>query len=301
MQKQILPLLLSLILLLAITACADSQPAASTEAAPIESEPADSLSPDPTAEPEPTAEPAAVSEATADVELLVPEGEPRETYYAAYPLTMSLDGDPGDWAGVPRVLMPDDDPQAETTVHFAVAADDEKIYLLADVKDGHIVSGEHGTDFWNEDSVEFYFNATEDYSLTNYMPGVTQITIPPANIGRAPEEVVFGGMIFDLEGMEAVVVETDKGYLVEASVPLESNVWSIDPGHGNVLGFQSHLNGTSSVSRDTKLIWSAKDTADVSYRNPSVFGQSYLLRNRPDGGGCQRVPDGHTAAHACSG
>ena len=266
MQKQLLSLLILVTLMLGIAACGDTQPAATTETAPSTNQPAEAPQPDP------TAEPAALPETTGSDALLVPEGDPRETYYAAYPLTMALDGDPGDWAGVPRVLMPDD-PEADTTVQFAVAADDAKIYMLADVKDDHIVSGEHGAEFWNEDSVEFYFNATDDFSLTNYLPGVAQITIPPVNIGQAPEDAVFGGMLFDLEGVEAVVVETDGGYLVEASVPLESNVWSIDPSHGNILGFQSHLNGTSGINRDLKLIWSAKDTADVSYKNPSVFGQ----------------------------
>jgi beta-glucosidase len=39
------------------------------------------------------------------------------------------------------------------------------------------------------------------------------------------------------------------------------------------LGFQVHLNGASSADRDTKLIWSAADSNDSSYQNPSVFGQ----------------------------
>jgi hypothetical protein len=40
-----------------------------------------------------------------------------------------------------------------------------------------------------------------------------------------------------------------------------------------VLGFQTHLNGSSADDRDTKLIWSANDTQDQSWTNPSLFGQ----------------------------
>ena len=266
MQKQLLISIVLILLLLSMTACANDEPAAPAASSPAASEPGEA------SRPEPTAEETAVPETAVAGDLLVPEGEANETYYAAYPVTITLDGDPSDWAGVPRVLLADD-PGAETTMEFAVVADDNKIYMLADVQDSHIVSGEHGTNFWNEDSVEFYFNATNNLALTSYVPGVSQINIPPLNIGQEPDEVVFGGLLFDLEGMEAKVVETDKGYLVEASVPLESNVWSIDPSHGRVLGFQSHLNGTSAMNRDLKLIWSAKDTADTSYQNPSVFGQ----------------------------
>jgi beta-glucosidase len=270
MQKQKFIPLLMIFVLFGMAACADQPPAAPTEPQPTASEPTETPQPEPTAEP--GASPTTASELVESEDLLVPQGEAKEIYYAAYPVTITLDGETSDWAGVPRVLLADG-PEAETTMQFAVVADDNKIYMLADVKDSQIISGEHGTNFWNEDSVEFYFNATDDLTRTKYVQGVSQINIPPLNIGSAPDEAVFGGMLFDLEGMEAKVVETDMGYLVEASVPLESNVWSIEPGHGKVLGFQSHLNGASSLNRDLKLIWSAKDTGDVSYQNPSVFGQ----------------------------
>ncbi|RPI97885.1 MAG: hypothetical protein EHM39_08815, partial [Chloroflexi bacterium] len=65
----------------------------------------------------------------------------------------------------------------------------------------------------------------------------------------------------------------ETGYLIEASVPLKNDVWDIQLEHLGVLGFQTHLNGSSATDRDVKLIWSAADTADQSYNNPSLFGQ----------------------------
>ncbi|MBK8432846.1 MAG: hypothetical protein IPL28_16790 [Chloroflexi bacterium] len=173
----------------------------------------------------------AVSTAT----MLVPAGTPKETYYAPFPLAITLDGDLSDWAGVPTVTMPELPTSSsviiarDTEVSFAVAADANTLYFMADVTDPNIISGEHGADFWNEDSVEFYINAAGDLGLAQYVPGVAQITIPPVNIGRAPADYVFGGTQQDTTGVQAIVVATEKGYAVELSVPLQNEVWDIAP------------------------------------------------------------------------
>ncbi|MBN1260658.1 MAG: glycoside hydrolase family 3 C-terminal domain-containing protein [Anaerolineae bacterium] len=208
-------------------------------------------------------------------DLLVPQGAPNETYYAAMPLTMVLDGDLNDWAGVPRVTIPDPDSviQWNTTMTFAAAADDQYLYMMADVVDPLIITGQHGPDFWNEDSVEFYVNAAGDLGLKSYVDGVVQINVPPVNIGRAPEEIVLSGNQHETAGAQAIVVETEAGYVVELAVPLRNAVWDIANVHGNVIGFQAHLNGAGAKDRDQKSIWSAADKADNSWQNPSVFGK----------------------------
>jgi len=206
---------------------------------------------------------------------LAPDGIPGQTYLAPFPLTITLDGDLSDWAGVPRVTVP---PDAGLTadapaITFAAAADQTHLYFMADVIDANIISGAHGADYWNEDSVEFYVNATGDLSLEEYVDGVAQITIPAMNIGRAPEEAVISGMRGPTANALARVVATATGYAVEAAVPLRNDVWDITVAHGAAIGFQVHLNGASSADRDTKLIWSVFDTADRSYLDPSLFGQ----------------------------
>ncbi len=210
---------------------------------------------------------------------LVPAGTPKETYYAPFPLAITLDGDLSDWASVPTVTLPDPPTSSsvivtrDTEVTFAAAADDNYLYMMADVTDPHIITGQHGGDYWNEDSVEFYINAAGDLSLTQYVPGVAQITIPPVNIGRALSDYVFGGNQQDSTGVQAVMFATEKGYAVELAVPLRNEVWDIPLTHGNVIGFQVHLNGAATADRNVKLIWSAADTGDNSWQNPSVFGQ----------------------------
>jgi beta-glucosidase-like glycosyl hydrolase len=188
---------------------------------------------------------------------------------------MTLDGDLSDWEGVPTVTIPELSPsvQGGTSLTFAAAADDQFLYLMGNVNDSKIISGQHETNYWNEDSVEFYINAAGDLGLTSYKDGVAQITIPPLNMGRAPEDVVLGGIQVEMTDAQVVVVETDDGYALEVAVPLQNGFWSIYREHGSVIGFQAHLNGASEADRNLKAIWSAADMGDFSYQNPSVFGQ----------------------------
>jgi len=205
---------------------------------------------------------------------LAPEGESGVSYVAPYPVTIELDGVFDDWAGVPTVTTPQDAALAADSpaVTFGVAADDTHLYFYGNIIDDNIISGEHGADYWNEDSVEFYINATGDLTLTSYQDGVAQITVPPINL-QQPDAPVFSGVNGTLVDADVVVVKTEVGWAVEVSVPLENNVWSIEPSDDLTLGFQVHLNAASINDRDSKLIWSSADVADTSYLDPSVFGE----------------------------
>ncbi|MGD8245686.1 MAG: hypothetical protein PVI63_10890, partial [Anaerolineae bacterium] len=108
-----------------------------------------------TTEPAPTPSPEALP--ASETELLAPESVPQETYYAPFPLSITLDGDFSDWEAVPRVTLPEEAKEYPglSAVTFAAAADETHLYFMGDVTDDNIISGEHGTDYWNEDSVEF--------------------------------------------------------------------------------------------------------------------------------------------------
>ena len=200
---------------------------------------------------------------------------PGESYYAPFPVAIALDGNLSDWEGVPTVALPEtlDSAQGATGLTFAAAADDRFLYLSADVSDANIITGQHDDAYWNEDSIEFYINATGNLELTAYEEGVAQITIPPLNIERAQEDAIISGMRGEDAKAQVVVTPREDGYIVEMAVPLQNDVWGISPEHGGVLGFQVHLNGASQADRDLKLIWSKRDTSDTSYQNPSVFGE----------------------------
>lgn len=214
---------------------------------------------------------------------LAPSGDGGQTYYAPFPVAITLDGDSADWEGVPRVIMSDGgDPE----VVFAAASDGENLFFLANVTDSTIITGQNGTDYWNEDSVEFYINATGDLNLRTYIDGVAQINIPALNIDLPSEEAIVSGVRGSTANATLEAVATDDGYLIEVAVPLQNDVWDIEVAHGNAIGFQVHLNGARQQSRDTKLIWSIYDSNDQSYQNPSLFGTLIFFEI-----GSEDVPD----------
>lgn len=211
-----------------------------------------------------------------DPDQLPPDSIAGRIYYAPYPVTISLDGNVDDWTNIPQVtledgsLIPDDN---DTSMSFAVAADDTHLYFLADVMDSTVVYGNYGTDEWyREDSIEFYLNTTGDLEASTYANGIVQMGFMAANIAEDDQSLLGGINSGDAE-VSFVVIKTDDGYRVEAAVPLVNDVWNIEPSHESVLGFQAHLNGSSADDRDTKLIWSVFDTQDQSWQNPSLFGQ----------------------------
>jgi len=206
---------------------------------------------------------------------LAPDSFGGAVYYAVFPVSITLDGAMDDWANVPRVTIEDGAVVPEnndTTMTFAVVADADNIYFLAEVQDSNIVYGNYEPGEWyREDSVEFYLNLSGDLEATAYQDGIVQIGIMAANL--ASDDLLIGGGNSAQAQLTAIVVETENGYLVEASVPLETDTWSITPAHLDVVGFQAHLNGSSGDDRDTKLIWSVYDTDDQSWSNPSLFGE----------------------------
>ncbi|MBI5959963.1 MAG: glycoside hydrolase family 3 C-terminal domain-containing protein [Chloroflexi bacterium] len=206
---------------------------------------------------------------TAAQEPLAPDGEPGQTYFAPFPVPITLDGDLADWGGVPRVLL---SAEGDPEIRFAAAADETTLYLMGDITDSTIISGQHNQDYWNEDSVEFYLNATGDFTLSTYLPGVAQITVPALNRDLTSEEAVLAGVQGTTANAKVAALPAEKGWTLEIAIPLKNDVWDITLAHGTAIGFQVHLNGASESNRDTKLIWSVFDKSDLSYQNPSLFG-----------------------------
>lgn len=213
-------------------------------------------------------------------EMVAPPEVPGDTYYAAFPITMTVDGDLAEWAAVPYATFtdgpqPSPNPAQDGSIAFAAVADAQNLYFAAQVTDASIIAGQNGIQYWQEDSVEIYINATGNLDLTGYAPGVAQITIPAANIGGSPDATLLAGVNYETIPLRAVVVRTPTGYAVEASIPLVTNQWNITPAQDSAIGFQVQLNGASAAgARNLKLSWSNRDkTSDLSYQNPSLFGR----------------------------
>ena len=226
------------------------------------------------------AAPTAVSAVpTAVVKPLAPPEIKGQAVYIPFPVKITLDGKLDDWAGVPltkvdRGPSPSQDPAEDGSFSFGLAADDTNLYVLMLAVDKTIITGQHGVNYWNEDSMEFYVNLSGDLAATAYKDGIYQINLNPGDIGKTdPSKLTATGVNAANVPVKGVVFKTANGWGFEASVPLVK-----PPTHGQEIGFQTHLNGASELDRNVKLIWSLADTSDLSYQNPSLFGRGLFFK-----------------------
>ena len=204
-------------------------------------------------------------------------------YNCAFPYTVKLDGKFNDWPKavpwhkVPHDMgtqpAPNDD---DASFEFACLADDNFLYFAIKIHDDKkVVDEDVGCNVWKDDSFEVYIDGGNE-KAASYDGNDSQVTIGRDNVGGDPDNPKLGGCVGQLQGpntgTKAVVVDTDYGWAGEVALPLQT--WGIKPADGKVIGFNVHLNDDDDKGpRDHKLIWSVKDVADQSWKNPSVFGE----------------------------
>jgi len=209
---------------------------------------------------------------------LAPPEIPGEVIYVPFPVAIKLDGKLDDWKNIPvqsitKGPSPSKVAGEDGPLSFQVAADNEHFYLAMTISDKNIITGKHGTDYWNEDSLEFYMNTSGDLSASIYGPGIFQVNINPGDIGNTdPAKLTLTGVGHEQAEVKAFVFKTADGWGFEAAVPLK-----VKPAHGTEIGFQAQANGASTQDRDSKLIWSKADTSDNSWQSPSLFGRAMFV------------------------
>ena len=212
---------------------------------------------------------------------IAPDQIPGVAVYIPYPVTIILDGKTDDWKNIPVQRVETGptkgpDPKQNQHIDFAVAADNKNLYVYMHSVDTNIIAGKHKSDFWNEDSMEFYVNFSDNIAAHTYSDKIMQITINATNIGnKSPETLSLSGVNSNISKTKAKVVKTADGWAFEASVPFPAG-FSLS--HGKIIGFQVHANGASEKDRDSKLIWGTADSSDQSYQNPSLFGQAIFFK-----------------------
>ena len=217
---------------------------------------------------------------TQETEQIVPEGIPGELVYIPFPVAITLDGKLDDWQAVPSYMVetgptPSSDPAENGSFTFSVAADAENFYITMQMPDKNIIAGKHGTEFWNEDSMEFYINASDDLNSTKYITNIFQININAADIGNTdPAALTITGVFSNGIPVKGFVFKTETGWGLEASVAMQG---ILEITHGREIGFQAQINGASIQDRNVKLIWSKADTADQSWQTPALFGRAIFF------------------------
>src|SRR5690606_8163735 len=141
--------------------------------------------------------------------------------------------------------------------------------------DKNIITGHHGRNFWNEDSLEFFLNLSGDVNAPSYTAGVFHLNINPSDIGNTdPTAITVTGAGAANANVQAIVFATDDGWGFEGAVKISDFV---TVAHGLEIGFQAQANGASTMDRNVKLIWSLADTGDNSWQNPSLFGRALFF------------------------
>lgn len=219
----------------------------------------------------------------------MPLGESGVSVYV--PLSSSsgivIDGDLFDWADIPLIttdnaLIPPSGSTDTSSVRWQVAADGLELYFAATVADDTIVAGQHGDDYWNEDSLEFYVNFSGDQEATSYGAGVAQITVSPIDIGNSdPGGLTISGNNSAGLNVNGYVFATSDGWGAEIALDLSGLTV---PSHLQTFGLQVQANGSSGGDRDAKLSWSLADVEDTSFTDPSVFGTAIFYDESIGGG-----------------
>ncbi len=212
--------------------------------------------------------------------LSVPAEISGEVLYVPFPVKITVDGDLSDWANVPSILVDRGpklpaDPAENGSFTFSVAADLENLYITMQMPDKTLITGKHGTEFWNEDSMEFYINASGDLSATSYSLKMMQVNINASDIGNTdPNALTITGVFSSDAKVSGFVFKTTDGWGFEAALSLKD---LLEVTHGKEFGFQAQINGASVQDRDIKLIWSNADTADNSWQDPRLFGRALFF------------------------
>lgn len=206
----------------------------------------------------------------------VPTDIPGELVYIPFPVSITLNGNLDDWNSIPFITVTQgpytsSDPAENGSVHFALAADAQNLYIAATMPDATIITGLHEQEFWNEDSMEFYLNLSGQRFAPAYQDGIFQININPGDIGNTdPGAITLTGVNSAKANVQAYVFKTQDGWGFEAQYPFNG----FEPQHGLEIGFQFQANGASELDRNVKLIWSNADISDLSWSNPSLFGSA---------------------------
>lgn len=205
-----------------------------------------------------------------------PELPSGESTWVSIVDSIVVDGDLSDWANVASIVTstgptPAADPANTGSVTWQVAAVGQTLVFSATVVDSTIVAGQHGDDYWNEDSLELYVNFSGVLDATSYGSGIAQITFSPVDIGNTdPTSLTISGNNASEVNVSGFVFATADGWGVEAAVDLDGLAVPVD---GGEFGLQLQANGSSGGDRDTKLSWSLADVNDQSFSDPSVFGR----------------------------
>ena len=184
--------------------------------------------------------------------------------------TMVVDADAGDWAGIPleaiteyNVALPPPSSSADNSGVFAVAWDEDYLYVSAQITDDEYdVGGSSG--IWNLDGIEVLIDGLNNKSTT-FLADDHQIFVRADGVIQA--DGYTGG-----NAIMAAGTQTADGYYLEVAVS-----WAFvngnAPQEGRVYGFDLAVNDRDNEDIEHQLMWKY---APYHYDDTSGWGEIIL-------------------------
>jgi hypothetical protein len=156
-----------------------------------------------------------------------------------------------------------------------LCCDKEDLFVALDITDDQpMINPYAGTDIWRGDGAELYIGFGGPTPEHWYGEKDFQIGLTPGRRGEAPYCWLWktGGVGRKLEKAQVAVQKIDRGYVMEARIPLsELGVGEIEP--PALVGFDIALNDLDErgerAEKDRALMWNGSDT---NWRDPANWG-----------------------------
>ena len=176
--------------------------------------------------------------------------------------TAYVDGNAADWKDVPAVEFTEKMDNPEASVEAKVCWDEEKLYVLMNVKDANLdaTSGQ----VHEKDSMEVFIDELNE-KAGGYDDNDKQYRVNYLN------EQSFNGSTCTAANIDSAVELTKDGYVIEAAIK-----WtSLDAKPGELIGLDLQINDGKDGARIGTRNW--YDTSGNGWQNPGVFGTAVLV------------------------
>ncbi|WP_082795807.1 sugar-binding protein [Flammeovirga sp. SJP92] len=156
--------------------------------------------------------------------------------------------------------MPD---SSDLSYTFKAMYDKENIYFYVNVKDDQKVKYEGGIAYWNADNVELFFNPDNEHNAKGeYGEDALQIRL---NYG-VDDNLYSGNGKWkkgtDFSGFSYITRDQKEGYIIEAQIPWDGIMESVDLSEGLEMGFDISVTDRDDESTNDHNIFWANDTKE---------------------------------------
>ncbi|HCE45264.1 MAG TPA: hypothetical protein DET40_17125 [Lentisphaeria bacterium] len=199
---------------------------------------------------------------------------------ARTPSPMKIDGERGDWPGLPPEMISgkrlvEGASAGEAEANFRLAYDDSNLYIHVEVTDATPMQNKNTKDMlWSGDGLELFIGS-ENIEQGGALRFTDRQILLGAGAPDGKGQVWFANSPEQVECKMAVVPRVDgKGYVIEAAIPLSA--LGLKPKKGQEILFDLAVdNSADGKGRKSQLMWNgiSRNSSDRSAWGRAVFGE----------------------------